>query len=249
MPAAGAGAGILTRMNLTIDLAPTGVLRASINLGNPVLAQGTPDEPSGVTVDLAQEFAGRLGVPLQLTCFSAARDSFDAMVLGKADLCFLAVDPAREGSVAFTAPYALIEGVYAVRVDSRLHTVADVDRAGVRVGVKAGSAYDLYLSRTLEQATVIRGSEGTEIFAAEQLEVAAGIRAPVEDFVAACGDLRVLEPQFMEIAQAVGTTRDRAPQTVAFLRSVVEELKASGFVADSLHRSGRRDAVVAPAAL
>lgn len=130
-----------------------------------------------------------------------------------------------------------------------MHTVADVDRTDVRVGVKAGSAYDLYLSRTLEQATVIRGSEGTEIFAAEQLEVAAGIRAPVEDFVAACGDPRILEPPFMEIAQAVGTMRDRAPQTVAFLHSVVEELKASGFVADSLHRSGRRDAVVAPAAL
>lgn len=236
-------------MDLSSDLAPTGVLRAAINLGNPVLAQGTTDNPSGVTVDLARELARRLETPLHLSCFTAARESLEAMLTGHADLCFLAVEPAREASVVFTAPYALIEGVYAVGENSPLHIAADVDRLGVRVGVQTGSAYDLFLSRTLEQATVVRGGEGTEVFTTGQLEVAAGIRAPVEDFVAARGDLRVLEPRFMEIAQAIGTTRDRAPQTVAFLRSVVEELKASGFVADSLSRSGRRDAVVAPAAL
>ena len=94
------------------DLAPTGVLRASINLGNPVLAQGTPEQPSGVTVDLAREVAGRLGVPLELVCFDAARKSLEAMTDGRADLCFLAVDPSRAQEVAFTAPYVVIEGVY-----------------------------------------------------------------------------------------------------------------------------------------
>src|SRR3954463_2075793 len=94
------------------DLAPTGVLRASINLGNPVLAQGTPDAPSGVTVEIADELGARLGVPVAPVCFPAARESFEAMVTGRADICFLAVDPARATAVAFTPPYAVIEGVY-----------------------------------------------------------------------------------------------------------------------------------------
>src|SRR6478672_6030965 len=126
--------------DLVRDLAPSGVLRASINLGNPVLAQGTPDDPSGVTVDLAREVASRLEVPLELLCFDAARKSFEAMAGGRADLCFLAVDPARATEVAFTAPYVVIEGVYVVPVDSPVRSVADVDRDGVRVGVKHGSA-------------------------------------------------------------------------------------------------------------
>lgn len=100
------------------DLAPAGALRASINLGNPVLAQGTPAEPRGVTVDIAREIGRRLGVPVELLCFDAARTSFEAMASGAADICFLAVEPAREAEVAFTAPYVVIEGVYAVPVDS-----------------------------------------------------------------------------------------------------------------------------------
>jgi polar amino acid transport system substrate-binding protein len=107
---------------LVHDLAPTGVLRASLNLGNPVLAQGTPEEPSGITVDLAREVATRLGVPVRFLCFDAARKSYAAMAEGHADLCFLAVDPDREKEVAFTPPYVHIEGVYAVPVDSGFGT-------------------------------------------------------------------------------------------------------------------------------
>ena len=134
---------------IVTDLAPTGTLRASINLGNPVLAQGTPTAPSGVTVDIAREIGARLGVPVDLVCFDAARKSYEAMATGRADICFLAIEPAREAEVAFTAPYVLIEGVFAVPQDSPLARSADVDRAGVRIGVKHGSAYDLFLSRTL----------------------------------------------------------------------------------------------------
>ena len=230
------------------DLAPTGVLRASINLGNPVLAQGTPDEPSGVTVDLAREVGARLGVPVELLCFDAARKSYEAMTSGQADLCFLAVEPAREAEVAFTAPYVVIEGVYAVPRDSPVRRVADVDRPGVRVGVKRGSAYDLFLTRTLEHAEVVRGEEGVEVFRTEGLEAAAGIRQPLTAHVAAHPDLRLVRERFMQIRLAFGTTRDRAPETVGFLRGLVEELKASGFVADSLARSGQDDAQVAPPA-
>ncbi|MEN8707047.1 MAG: transporter substrate-binding domain-containing protein [Nocardioides marinisabuli] len=233
-------------MDIVSDLAPTGTLRASINLGNPVLAQGTAEQPRGVTVDLARELGARLGVPVELTCCGAARESFEAMVQGRADVCFLAVDPAREASVAFTAPYAVIEGAYVVAEASPLGSAAEVDREGVRVGVKDGSAYDLFLSRTLRHAEVVRGAEGTTVFADRHLEVGAGIRQPVLDFVAAHPGHRVLEPAFMEIAQAVGTPRDRSAETLAFLRDVVEDLKAEGFVTDALARSGRNDARVAP---
>jgi len=221
---------------IAADLAPTGVLRASINLGNPVLAQGTPEAPTGVTVELARELGRRLGLPVELVCFDAARKSFEALNGGRTDLCFLAVDPAREEEVAFSAPYAVIEGVYAVPQGSALLTLEDVDTDGVRIGVKHGSAYDLFLSRSLRHATVVRGDEGVEVFRAEGLEVGAGIREPVTEFVRRHGGLRVIEGRFMEINQAVGTTRSRLPETVAYLRDVVEELKASGFVADALRR-------------
>jgi len=230
------------------DLAPSGVLRASINLGNPVLAQGTPDEPAGVTVDIAREIARRLEVPVELVCFDAARKSFEALTTGQADICFLAIEPARAGEVAFTAPYVIIEGVFAVRRESGLTGVADVDRDGVRIGVKRGSAYDLYLTRTLQHATIVRGDEGVDVFLAEGLEAAAGIRQPISQFVAGNPEFRVIEERFMEIRQAVGTTKTRHPDTVAYLHALVEDLKASGFVADALIRSNQPDAAVAPPA-
>ncbi|WP_326556209.1 transporter substrate-binding domain-containing protein [Micromonospora sp. NBC_01796] len=228
------------------DLAPTGVLRASINLGNPVLAQGTPAAPTGVTVDIAREVGARLGVPVELVCFDAARKSYEAMASGRADICFLAVEPAREAEVAFTAPYVVIEGVFAVPRDSAIVTPADVDRPGVRIGVKSGSAYDLYLTRTLEHATVVRGDEGVDEFRAQGLEVAAGIRQPMAEFVATHPQVRLIGERFMQIRQAVGTTRTRRPASLQFLRDLVEELKADGFVAEALGRSNQPDATVAP---
>ncbi|MCX2185529.1 transporter substrate-binding domain-containing protein [Streptomyces sp. SKN60] len=234
---------------LATDLAPTGTLRASINLGNPVLAQGTPAAPTGITVDLAREIGARLGLPVELLCFDAARKSYEAMATGRADLCFLAVDPAREAEVAFTAPYVLIEGVYVVPRDSTLRTPADVDAPGVRVGVKAGSAYDLHLGRTLAHATVVRGEEGVDTFAEQGLEAGAGIRQPMTAYAAAHPtEVRLIDERFMEIRQAVGTTLDRSPETVAFLRATVEELKANGFVSDALARAGQDPELLAPPA-
>ena len=228
------------------DLAPNGVLRASINLGNPVLAQGTPAEPTGVTVDIAREIGVRLGVPVEFRCFDAARKSHEAMAAGRADICFLAVDPAREAEVAFSTPYVVIEGVYAVPLGSAVTTADDVDRPGTRIGVKRGSAYDLFLSRTLRHADVVRGEEGVDAFRAQGLEVAAGIRQPLTAYVAAHPDVRLVGGRFMEIRQAVGTTTTRRPETVGFLRDLVEELKADGFVAASLRRAGQSDTLVAP---
>jgi polar amino acid transport system substrate-binding protein len=230
------------------DLAPAGVLRAAINLGNPVLAQGTPDAPAGVAVDIAQQIAARLNIPAEFRCFGAARESLEALLAGQADICFLAIEPAREAEVAFTAPYVLIEGVFAVPEESPLTSVTDVDRAGVRVGVKRGSVYDLFLTRTLRHATVVRGAEGTGEFVEGNLEAAAGIREPVTEFVAAHSGYRLIDGRFMEIRQAVGTAKSKSREARRFLNELVEELKASGFVADALRRSGQ-SAPVAPPAL
>lgn len=231
---------------LVADLAPTGVLRASINLGNPVLAQGTPDEPAGITVDLAREVATRLGVPVGFVCFGAARSSFEALTSGTADLGFLAIEPARAAEVDFTAPYVLIEGVYAVPDGSSILNAADVDRPGVRVGVKHGSAYDLFLTRTLSAAEVVRGADGIDVFREQGLDVAAGIRQPLTREAESDG-LRILEPRFMDIRQAVAVAKGHDQRTIGFLHDLVEELKASGFVADALTASCQ-DASVAPPA-
>jgi polar amino acid transport system substrate-binding protein len=229
------------------DLAPGGVLRAAINLGNPVLAQGTAAAPSGVTIDIGREIAARLGIGVEFVCFGAARDSLSALLTGRADICFLGIEPARADEVAFTGPYVLIEGVYAVPDGSPLATVADVDSPGVRIGVKQGSAYDLFLTRTLRHAAVVRGAEGTEVFRAGNLEAAAGIREPVTEFVRTHPGIRLVDGRFMEIRQAVGTTKAKRPETTQFLRGLVEELKASGFIADSLRRSGQTASVAPPA--
>lgn len=236
-----------TSSAVVADLAPSGILRASINLGNPVLVQGTAAEPAGVTVDIAREIAARLSVQVEFVCFTAARHSFEAMMTGKADICFLAIEPAREAQVAFTAPYVLIEGVFAVPSQPRLATVADVDSPGVRIGVNRGSAYDLFLSRTLRHATVVRGAQGTEEFLTWNLDAVAGIREPMTEFVAMHSGFRLIEEPFMEIRQAVGTAKTKRPETTRFLHGLVEELKASGFIADSLRRSGQ-SAAIAPAA-
>jgi len=187
-------------------------------------------------------------VPVELVCFDAARKSFEAMTDGRADLCFLAVEPARADVVAFTAPYVVIDGVFVVPGDSAFTKAADVDRAGVRIGVNGGSAYDLFLSRTLQHAEVVRGDDAIELFRTQGLEAVAGIRQPMAEFAAAQPDVRLIEDRFMQIQQAVGTTKNRRPETVEFLRGLVEELKASGFVADSLRRADQLDAAVAPPA-
>jgi polar amino acid transport system substrate-binding protein len=229
------------------ELAPDDVLRASINLGNPVLAQGDASNPAGVTVDLAREIAHRLGVPVEFVCFDAARKSFEALTTGAATVGFMAIEPARADQVAFTAPYALIEGVYVVPDASPLSTVADVDVAGVRIGVKEGSAYDLFLTRTLEHAELVRGVEGTDVYVQESLEAGAGIRQPVSAFAERTPGQRVIDEAFMQIRQAVAVPKSLSDTAVRWLHETVEELKASGFVAASLEANGQGGVRVAPA--
>jgi len=235
------------------DLAPTGKLRAAINLGNMVLAQKDPatGEPRGITVDLARELARRLALPLEFVTFDAAGKVFEALKTGSWDIAFLAIEPVRAAEIAFTAPYVIIEGVYLVPTNSPLRAVADVDRDGVRIAVNKGSAYDLYLTRTLKHATLVRGENGIDLFRKDKLEAAAGVKQPLAEFAKTHPDVRLMDGRFMEIRQAMGTPklryagRDAAPR---FLHAFVEEMKATGFVAKALERSNQPDAMVAPAA-
>jgi polar amino acid transport system substrate-binding protein len=229
------------------DIAPTGKLRATINLGNLVLAQGTPDAPRGITVDLSRELARRLGVPVEFVCFDAAGKAFDAFKGGGLDIIFLAIEPVRANEIAFTEPYVLIEGVYMVRKDSPLKSTDEIDRPGIRIGVNKNSAYDLFLTRTLKAANLVRGDNGIALFAKDGLDAAAGIKQALALYANSHPDVRLIDGRFMEIRQAMGVAKGREAGAT-YLRAFVEEMKASGFVADALKRSNQPDVEVAPLA-
>jgi polar amino acid transport system substrate-binding protein len=228
------------------NLAPTGTLRVGINAGNPVLVQlGAGGELQGVTVDLARELGRRLGLPVGLHRFDAAGKSFDALKGGNLDIVFLAIEPVRAAEVAFTAPYVIIEGVYMVPKDSAIKSNEEVDRPGIRVGVNVASAYDLFLTRSLKHATLVRSDDGVGHFVKEKLEVAAGVKQPMAAYAKAHPEVRLLDGRFMEIRQAMGTVKGR-DVGARWLHGFIEELKASGFIADALKRSNQPDAAVAP---
>lgn len=230
---------------------PTGRLRASINLGNPILAGRDPatGEPAGVSIDLARAFAQRLGVALELVVFDTAGKSVDAVTAEQADIGFFAIDPKRGEHILFTPPYVLIEGCYLVRDDSPLRANDDVDRAGQRVVVGRGSAYDLFLSRELKQAEIVHAPSSPAVvqhFVETGAEVAAGVKQQLEMDAARIGGLRLLPGRFMVIRQAMGCPKSRGEEAAATLAAFVEEMKASGFVAQALARHGIEGASVAP---
>jgi polar amino acid transport system substrate-binding protein len=236
--------------NVVSELAPSGKLRTAINFGNTVLAQKDPagGEPRGVSPELARELARRLGVPIEYVTFDAAGKVFEALQKGAWDVAFMAIDPVRSAGIEFTGPYVVIEGAYLVPASSPLRSVEDVDRDGVRVAVARGSAYDLYLTRTLKHAKLIRepsGPQALALFRNERLEVAAGVKQPIVAFAKEHPDTRVIPGRFMVIEQAMGTPKGREAGA-RYLRKFVEEMKASGFVADALKNSDQADAAVAP---
>jgi len=229
---------------------PTGRLRASINLGNPILARrGDDGEPAGVSVDLARAFAQSLDAPLELVAFDSAGRSVEAVSNDRADIGFFAVDPERGAGIAFTAPYVLIEGAYLVAQDSPLRDNAEVDRPGVRVAVGKGSAYDLYLTRTLAHAAIVRAPTSpavVDIWREQGLEVAAGVKQQLEADARRVGGARLLPGRFMVIRQAMGCPRSRPTEAARYLAEFVERMKATGFVAEALRRHGIAGATVAP---
>jgi polar amino acid transport system substrate-binding protein len=231
---------------------PTGPLRAAINLGNPILA-GTDasGQARGVSVDLAAEFARLLGVELELVVVDSAGKSVDVVASEAADIGFFAIDPLRGAQIAFSAAYVLIEGCYLVHADSPLRAIDEVDHRDRRIVVGKGSAYDLYLSRTLERAQIIRSPTSPTVvdtFLELGAEVAAGVKQQLDADAQRIGGLRLLDGRFMVIRQAMGTPKSRGSEAAAFLAQFVERMKADGFVAAALARHRIEGASVAPAA-
>ncbi len=232
------------------ELSSTGKLRAAINFGNPILAtRGPGGEPRGVSVDLAREAARRLGVPLELVLFNSAGTVVEAVKAKSVDLAFVAIDPVRGADMDYTAPYVVIEGAYAVRNASALQRNEEVDRSGTRIAVGRGSAYDLFLTREIKQASLVRVPTSPEVvnsFLAQNLEVAAGVKQQLEADARRLGGVRLLPGRFMVINQAMAMPRDRRPQAHAYLADFVERMKSRGFVAEALRCHGIEGAQVAP---
>jgi polar amino acid transport system substrate-binding protein len=232
------------------ELAPTGKLRVAINYGNSVLAQRGPSlsEPRGVSADLARELARRLRVPIEFVSYEGAgRVTADA-TKNAWDVGFVARDPKRAEDITFTDAYVIIEGGYLVPAGSPLQAIDDVDRDGVQIVVARGSAYDLFLSRLLKRATLVRAPtprEQMEYFATGKYDGTAGVKPPLVEYARSHPGLRVLPGRFMVIEQAMATPRGR-PTAAKYLAEFVDEMKASGFVAMSLEKSGQKDAAVAP---
>lgn len=234
------------------ELAPSGTLRAAINFGNPILASrdATNGEPRGVSVDLARELAKRLGVPVELVSYPAAGKVVDASKANEWDIAFVAIDPKRAADMDYTHPYLVIEGAYMVPQDSAIRTSSDVDRRGIRIVVGAGSAYDLFLSREIKNAQLVRVSTSplvVETMVTQSLEVAAGVRQQLEADAKRIPRLRMLDGRFMAINQAMASPKGR-PAGARYLNEFVEEMKTSGFVADALARHRIEGAALAPPA-
>lgn len=234
------------------ELAPSGTLRAAINLGNPILASrdASTGQARGVSVDLSRELAKRLGVPVELVTFPSAGQVVEAVKAGKVDIAFVAIDPVRGADISSSAAYVVIEGAYLVRKDSPIRSNAEVDRPGIRIAVGAGSAYDLYLKRELKSATLVRAPTSpavVDLFVSQNLEVAAGVKQQLEMDAKRVPGLRLLDGNFMVINQAIGIPKGREAGA-RYVREFVEEMKSSGFVSQALARHGIEGAALAPAA-
>ena len=229
---------------------PTGTLRAAMNFSNTVISRRDrgDGEPGGVTAALARELARRLGAGLEFIDYDSPGAVVDAIKAGEADICFLAIEPARREVIDFSDPYVLIESNYVVRTGSPLKTPDDVDQPGVTIVARARAAYDLYLSRTLKHAQLVRYEDGEmDRFAAGEGDAAAGIKPMLEDFVAGKTGFEVMQTPFASVGQAMGLAKGRGP-AFAYLEAFVEEMKASGFVAEALEASNSKATVAPPAA-
>ena len=230
------------------ELAPTGTLRAALNLGNPVLVQRGPDgAPLGAAPELARALAARLGVPVAFTFYDGAGKVADAAGSGAWDVTFMAIDPVRAKGIAFTAPYVLIHGSYVVPAASPLREMADVDRPGVRVAVGNASAYHLHLIRALHQATLVTaptGDAATALFLQGGADVLAGVGQVNDGLVRDQPGLRAIPGRFMSIPQAMGVPLGRGAGA-DYVTEFVAEMTASGFVARALAASGQDPALAA----
>jgi len=233
--------------DLRKEFAPGGELRVGVNYGNPVIAQRAPrgGVPGGVGPELARELARRLDVPVRYVTYESAGKMTDGLKEGAWDIAFLAVDPKRAQEIAFSPPYVEIEGTYLVKSDAPYQAIADVDKPGVRIAVGRGSAYDLFLTRELKSAELVRTTQVPEsmaALAAGRADVVAGVKQALDAQVKP--GLRVMPGHFMVIRQASGVPQGR-PNAARYLAEFIEEMKRSGFVRKALDASGNADAPVA----
>jgi polar amino acid transport system substrate-binding protein len=233
------------------ELAPSGKLRAGINFQNVLLTTLGPNgEQGGVAVELSRELARRLNVPLEIIVYKSAGSAADAVRTGAWDISVLGDEPQRAKEIAFATPLTEIEATYLVPAGSTLRRADEVDKPGVRIVVPAQSAYDLYLSRTIKQAQLIQ-IPGTgaayKHFVAEKLPVLAGLKPALIDYAEKLPGSRILEGNFSVVRHTVGTVKGR-DAGAAYLREFVEDVKASGLVAQWIAKSGVKGLSVAPAA-
>ncbi|MFP6699338.1 MAG: transporter substrate-binding domain-containing protein [Alphaproteobacteria bacterium] len=228
--------------DVVAELAPNGTMRAGINMSNPLLVTGrTSDgDPVGVSPDMAAAIADRLGVQVKLVQFPSPGVLADAMAEDAYDIGLIAAEPARAETIAFTDAYVEIEATYLVPPGSHLNVIADVDKPGIRVAVSARSAYDLYLTRTLEHAELVRaqGLGGAlALLTDEKLDVLAGLRPALNEDVKSLPGARIMEGRYTTVQQAIGTNPKNAA-AAAFLRDFVAEAKQSGLVASLIEKHG-----------
>ncbi len=224
------------------ELAPTGVLRAGINMSNFLLVTGTTPEgdPDGVSPDIAREVAGRLGVAVTFVPFKTPGELADAAVEDLWDIGNIGAEPERAKVIAFSAAYVEIEATYMVPAHSPIQSIDEVDREGVRIAVSARSAYELWLSDNIKHAQLVmaQGLAGSfDTFVEQKLDALAGLRPRLADDVKNLPGARILDGKFTAVQQAIGTKPDR-PAGIAFLRDFVEEVKASGLVAKLIEKHG-----------
>jgi polar amino acid transport system substrate-binding protein len=234
------------------EIAPSGKLRVGLNHGNFLLVTpgSSATDPRGVASDLARELGRRVGVPVEFIKFETAGKLGDGVKTGAWDVAFLGAEPQRAAEIAFTAAYLEIPSTYLVPAGSPIRSVAEVDREGVRIAVADQSAYGLYLARTIKHAKLVmtQGLDSSfEVFVCQKLEALAGLKPRLLADVQKLPGARILDGQFTAVQQAVGTAKSREA-SARFLRAFVEDVKASGLVAEAISRNGAQGVSVAPPA-
>ena len=249
--AVSASLAVMAQISPTVrtELVPTGTLRAGINTGNAILArQDGAGGWRGVAIDLTKELAQRVGVPHEIVLFDTVGSMVDAAKTGTWDVAFLGSEPARETVIGFTAAYLEIEATYLVPGSSPLRNASEVDRAGVKVGAPSRANYELYLTRTLKNAELIRADGQEAAFAlltSGKVDALAGLKQALIGLNEKMAGSRMLDGRFMAVQQSIGVPKGR-DAALGYLRGFVEDAKASGLVARAIEQTGARGVSVAP---
>jgi polar amino acid transport system substrate-binding protein len=234
------------------DLAPTGKLRVGLNMSNFLLTRtdAATGKPAGVAADLGRELGKRLGVEVELVPFPSPGALADAAKSGVWDVGFLGAEPQRANEIDFTAAYVEIEATYLLPPGSKLQAIAEVDREGVRIAVPERSAYELYLTRSLKKAQLVReqgGDNAFKRFVDDKLDALAGLRPRLVTDQEKLPGSRILDGNFTAVQQAAGTPKGRSAGA-RYLREYIEEVKETGLVAKAIESNGVRGLTIAPAA-